>query len=382
MTRALRWTAAAGLVLAAVGCTGSGTLAPAAGGGGGGAKDRCVTSRDLSCAEQRAVLAIRRAAQASRHVWGGQFRLSNLPILLVSTANPGGRARGILINAARAPRDAQRVATEAVAGAEVYRLDRAARAAQRAIRKANGRFDNFFRFEGAELVAMRYTPRDARGVASARSDWLDLLVHESFHVYQQRWEQPPDGSQDESRYPKNHEVLALGLLEASIALDALRTRDAARCRRYLGQLVSARTAKARAEPGRRRMVARMDGLQETLEGSAEHFERRVRERLAPRRTAACVSERADIVDGIIAGSIRGARARQFFSWELFYLTGAAWLSLLECTNTPYRQAIESGATPFEVARRVVAPSGEALAAAKRAQHFAKLRRVTRRFAID
>jgi len=331
--------------------------------------------------EQRALVAIRRAAEATRHVWGGRFRLAELPMLLVSSANRAGQARGVLINPPSALRGAERVPEAAAQGLEVYRLDRTVEAASRAIARTNGRFDNFFSFEGVALVAIRYTPRDARTVTAARSRWLDLLVHESFHVYQQRWRKPPNGSQDESRYPKNRAVLALGLLEARIAVDALRARDPHSCERYLEHLVAAREAKLDAEPGNARMVARMDGLQEAIEGSAEHVERRVRERLAPRREAACVAERADVVEAIIAGDIDGKRARAFFSWELFYLTGAAWLSLLECTGTPYRRALESGATPFEVAHKHVQADDDALAAAKREQRFDKLKKVTERFAL-
>ena len=312
------------------------------------AETGCRSAPLFTCADQRLFEQIRQYAQyvRSARIWNGHFDLQKMPLYLVHRS--GQRAdRGFLLHVPVPVSGATPIFPPTAAGPPIYRYDKALRTAEKT---DNGLFDFNFPIQGTPYFMMLYTDFDEPPTdihATSREEWLRILVHESFHVYQFDWIYPEYGEQEEAAYPLTPQILSLSLLELTIANTALETRDPRRSETLLNMFVAVRHEKILRDPSGRDIIHNMDNVQEYLEGTAKYVEVQTAEHFHPGFSREHYAFELD--EPLSSGFQSQDQMRDFFTFGLWYFTGSLVLQMMDRANIAFVEPMEQGQTPYAIA---------------------------------
>lgn len=308
---------------------------------------RCTQSPLANCDDQIRFFWIKQFGHViqTRSIWKGRFKFHNLPFYLVhwdgKTAD-----KGFLINSPVDIKGAIKLPPEISHVSRVQRYDGGLDAAAKA---PNHLFDMAFKIDRTPFFMMLYKDPDDSDIEAIPTDeWLRILLHESFHVYQFNWEHPSYGEQDEASYPITRDIVALSLLELKIVSAGFKTRDKSVHRKLLKMYTAVRTSKIAIDPSGKELVKKMGNVQEHLEGSAKYFEIKVFEQFHPRFPREHFDFEID--NPLSIGFQTMDEVREFFSFGMWYFTGAIVLRMMDNTNIPFELEMEKGATPYDIAQ--------------------------------
>ena len=307
----------------------------------------CVSSPLATCDDQRRFEMIHQFARViqDRSVWQGRFDLHKMPLYIVHWDGKSAK-RGFVLHATGTVRGATPLPPAVSHQGRVLRYDGRLKAAAAT---PNRLFDMPFDIAGFQGFMMLYEDGDpSTPEAIPMNEWIRILLHEAFHMYQFNWVYPAYGEQDDANYPFTRDVIALSLLEMHIVSTAYKTQDKSVHTDLLKMYTAVRTRKMAVEPGGKGLVRKMDNVQEYLEGSAKYFEVKAYEQLHPQFARDHFAFEID--DALKTGFQSKDEAREFFTFGMWYFTGAIVLRMMENTGIPFVQEMENGATPYDISK--------------------------------
>ena len=308
----------------------------------------CRTLKTATCQDQllfKNIQVYARSIQTAR-IWEARFNLQGLPLYLVHW--DGRKAdRGFLMHSPKSVAGASLLAPQATDVHRIYRYDKALRAAEKT---PNGLFDMNFVIQGTPYFMMLYTDfnepqTDAQ--ATSRDEWLRILVHEAFHIYQTDWIYPDYGEQIEADYPLTRDILSLSLLELAIVSSGFKSSDKGRHVELLKMFTAVRHEKIAQDPSGRRLIRNMDNVQEYLEGTAKYFEVLTAEQFDPGFSRDHYAFEID--EPLKNGFQDQHEMKDFFTFGMWYFTGAIVLKMMSSADILFIESIQSGQTPYDVA---------------------------------
>lgn len=344
------------------------------------AQFRCIQSPVASCDDQIRFFWIKKYGQIiqARSIWRGRFKLHTFPIYIVHWDGKNAD-KGFLINSPVAIKGTIKLPQEVSQDSRVLRYDGRLDAAEKA---PNQLFDMSFKIGRTPFFMMLYKDQDDSDVEAIPNDeWIRILLHESFHVYQFKWDYPSYGEQDEADYPITRDIVALSLLELKIASAGFKTQDKSVHDKLLKMYTAVRTNKIGIDPSGKALVKKIGNVQEYLEGSAKYFEIKVYEQFHPRFPREHFDFEID--DPLSIGFQTKDEVREFFSFGMWYFTGAIVLRMMDNTHIPFELEMERGATPYDIAQSHFKLSSEAcrlwIDRAKREFKFHELEKQAERY---
>lgn len=308
---------------------------------------KCVPSPVASCDDQIRFELIKRYGQIiqTKSIWMGRFHLLNLPLYIVhwdgKTAD-----KGFLINAPETVKGVSELPPKISQGIRIQRYDGKLDAAAKI---PNQLFEMPFNIGSTPNFLMLYKDWDETDIyAIPAQEWIRILLHESFHMYQFQWVYPAYGEQDDANYPYTKDIIALSLLELNIVSAGFKTGDKNDHRELLAMYTAVRSHKMDTEPGGKGLVKKMDNVQEYLEGSAKYFEVKVYEQYHPQFPQEHFDFEID--DALATGFQTSDEAKDFFTFGMWYFTGAIVLRMLDNIGVPFVLEMENGATPYDISQ--------------------------------
>jgi hypothetical protein len=247
-------------------------------------------------------------------------------------------------------------------GLKVYRYDRNMDLAKDKLygSEGNGSFEFYYQFEGSNYYLQNYEPAQIyysefnMEVAS----FIALHVHESFHVFQDRFTIPHGAAQDFDNYPVNQDQLTSRLMLLN-AIDGLPKQMSKEEAKALLKVYVALTQE-QIEKDQTGLVKKMGTYQEWLEGAPMYVDtmvvRRILEKAKDRKF-----NYMPLLENIIAMANSPESNKEktkqaidsYFKQGIFYETGSAAIWLLKTAGYPVTDKIEQGITPFEAAKSFV-----------------------------
>jgi hypothetical protein len=311
------------------------------------AQSKCVPTPIASCDDQARFELIKQYGQVIRtqSIWKGRFNFQELPLYIVHWDEKNAN-KGFLLNAPVNIKGATKLPPEISHGNRILRYDGSLEAAAKI---PNQLFEMPFKIGETPYFLMLYKDWDASDIYAIPTDeWIRILLHESFHMYQFQWVYPAYGEQDDANYPFTRDVIALSLLELNIVSAGFKTNDNNTHRSLLKMYTAVRKHKIDIEPGGKELVKNMDNVQEYLEGSAKYFEVKVYEQYHPRFPQEHFAFEID--DALDVGFQNRDEAKDFFTFGMWYFTGAIVLRMLDNIGVPFVLEMENGATPYDIAQ--------------------------------
>jgi len=206
---------------------------------------------------------------------------------------------------------------------------------------------------GTSTFVMVYLDAEVDSFQSA--DYWDFslfTVHEAFHQYQlfdARWKDDPDSTQNTTNYPLTQENVSLVLLEDRILAAALMSDDVDFKRDALRQFLAVRQTRIEQND----LIQRIENNQEVAEGTARYIEYRF-ESLAGISSGLLSSP----VDGIYRTEslfegneeLTDESLREELGFGRAYASGAALGILLDNVGVDWHSRVESGETLIDILR--------------------------------
>ncbi len=308
---------------------------------------QCEPSPDASCDDQIRFDLIKRHGDViqTKSIWQGRFNLQSVPLYIVHW--DGKMAdKGFLINAPKGIKGSRKLPPEVSHGNRILRYDGKLDAAGKI---PNQLFEMPFNIDKTPYFLILYKDWDKSDIYAIPTDeWLRILLHESFHMYQFKWVYPAYGEQDDANYPFTQDIIALSLLELKIVSTGFKTLDKKVHRDLLKMYTAVRSKKIAIEPGGKALVKKMDNVQEYLEGSAKYFEVKVFEQSHPQFPQEHFAFEID--DALNVGFQSRDEAKDFFTFGMWYFTGAIVLRMMNSLEIPFVLEMEKGATPYDISK--------------------------------
>ena len=214
--------------------------------------------------------ALRRAAEGYAHfeegaapIWTDEFAFDELPMILLHREAPDA-GHAFLINLPDDSGVEVALPEELTALAPVLRVERLSRyPANESI------FEFHFDYAERDAFLVVYSSNDEPDFAVTTPFWVNFLVHEAFHRYQDdgQWQWPSSMTQDTTNYPLDAENAALTMVEDRALAQALRSTGDAR-QSAIEDFVRVRNERL----SRWEIIEHLDESQEKLEGCARYIE--------------------------------------------------------------------------------------------------------------
>lgn len=308
---------------------------------------KCLPLKAATCLDQALFYHIGKAARGIQRarIWGGTFDLSKVPLYIVHW--DGKRAdRGFLIHAPTALPGTIALSQLSYPGSLIHRYDGALK---RAEKTANGLFDMNFEMAGTSYFLMLYTDfKTPTSDVQARDkeEWIRILVHETFHLYQSTWLFPENIADSGVPYPLTKPILTLSLLELAVLGKGVQSSDTGRLNDLLKMYVAVRQEKIDRDPSDGEAIRNTDNIQEYLEGTAKYVEIQTAALTDPDFPR---SHYAFEVETPIANGFEDtAEMHDFFTFGIWYFSGSMLLDMLSKAKIAFIETIQNGKTPFDV----------------------------------
>lgn len=323
---------------------------------------------DLDVREQRLFTQMSTMFRVFREqgdeMWNnGRFRFDEMPMMFVYRDAENNHPYAYLINHPN-PEALDATPVTLDAGLElptVYRVEN-----HDVLNKIDSQmyFDFARDVAGTATFVMIYRDGDIDAFQSADYwDYSLFTVHEAFHQYQlfdARWQESSDATQDISQYPLTQENVSLVLLEDRILATALASDDVDFQREALQQFLAVRLMRIEQND----LIRRLENNQEAIEGTARYIEYRFQELtgIQSELSPDAITYVTTLEQSMVAGDLSNeADLRDELGFGRAYSSGGALGLLLDDVGIDWHSRVEAGETLVDILENTFGLSEDDLA---------------------
>ncbi|TAJ13853.1 hypothetical protein DMA11_07540 [Marinilabiliaceae bacterium JC017] len=283
-----------------------------------------VSSVKISEVDKNMFTYIKKAGDVydKNEIWNG-YDFSKQPYFLVFRDKDEKPTKGYILNPHKNLEGIGKIASNQKIGLNIVAYNKQLEEANKDLKSENGVYSFEFKIQGGKYAVFSYSEKEFNNL---NEGVRPLLIHELFHVFQNKWQLVEGAVQDEKNYPITKELLPLQLLFYKMSKSIMKEKDPSRLKEYLKMYVSIRSKEMQLDPSAAKLVKNFANNQESGEGTARYVEVAALNELYPgNKNIGIAPEFKDLEKTFpTAKDFRG-----FAAWGIWYNTGEAVVHMLK-----------------------------------------------------